>query len=47
METRAPSRPYRRPVLRDLGRMDRVTRKSWIKDGFKRDPGTRQETRLK
>ena len=34
-------RPYTKPVLREYGRMDAVTRKTFVgKGGGKKDPGT-------
>jgi hypothetical protein len=42
------ARPYQKPILRDLGRMDAVTRKSWgPKVGNKMDPGMREFERVK
>ena len=42
------SRAYRKPILRDLGRMNAVTRKSWgPKIGFKMDPSTHERDRAK
>ncbi len=40
MESRTPRKPYQRPALRVYGRMDNVTKKSFVKGGSKKDPHT-------